>query len=1217
MRDMMSVCGGRMGAIDTMRTPSPGAALLILSLLPGSAHARDVRCECIADTLMGGHETEAAHNFGGSSSLRLKGRQGLALLKFDMSPGKGMEVTGARLYIHSKGRAFTTDKISTIAQDWVEGTARNAPQKGASCFLYRAFDKEKWKGDDVTSVILGRGGSALNSRGDVRFYGAGWGFVQIDQGIVEALISGKAFGLAVWDDFEANNDVYSREAGKLYAPYLVLTDTVDRDPPSRIEDLRAELGPDGATVGLRWSAPPDQRRAGATRYDVRRFAQEPALENWDEGEAVNVPAPAKPGSQEVCSAAIERNKTWFFAVRSSDAAGNTSVISNVVRVEAGPEIVIILKNDHLRAGEPVRATIQAVLPSARTLAFSVVLEDAYGRALAHNAFETTEARIHTTLELASKGALTSVLSLEARASEKGRPVGRGRAELTVELPYQPWRDYHAILWGGDEKTAPDFYRKLRLSGVNASMSYGGASGIGPARHGFPFYCENLIPKGNLYLKKEFWGAERARYERTRDRRAFTRYPCLNDPNWRQEMRGVLDKVVSQNRHLNPIAYNLGDEISATSFANPFDYCFGDHCLWKFRQWLRATYGDDLAALNEEWETEFADWNEVVPMTTDEIRKREFPCKGEENFSPWADHRAFMDLTLADALSGLYTHTQSLDKRVPVGFEGGQAPSAFGGYDWWRLSQGPGWLEPYDIGGSREIIRSFNPAIPIVSTTFAGGKKGVYKLWRNFLHGDRGTIIWRDQTWLKEGQLTDYARSLAGTLKELQSGLCRLLAGRTFEHDGLAIYYSQPSIRAHWMLDSESDGNTWVRRFGSWEAGHSSLIFARLSWMSLLEDLGLQYRFVSYEQVEKGTLRKGEYKVLVLPKTVCLSKKEADEIRSFVRAGGCVIADSMAGTMDEHCRRREAGILDDLFGIQRRDFRVAENNGAYRDLAKGSLTFREDRAVRGLEATELKVSEPGLTVSDGNALAEQGGVPAVIFREVEPGLAVYLNLSVMRYHALRDTPGKSNAMRELLRRILYRRGIGPRVQVFRGEKPFPNCERMVFRDGAAAYLSLLINGSIEQQPDGSVSITGLENAAPMDVTVQLDDRSHVYDVRRGAYLGRHSVLTVSLNPFEPLVFALLPFRAQQMEVTAEARGRTLNWRAKLIAEGHQPVRHVFRLETLSPSGEGIHYYSGNVESSEDWAEGALPLASNDPSGTWTITVRDVATGLSGTARVTVR
>src|SRR5262249_7704103 len=128
--------------------------------------------------------------------------------------------------------------------------------------------------------------------------------------------------------------------------------------------------------------------------------------------------------------------------------------------------------------------------------------------------------------------------------------------------------------------------------------------------------------------------------------------------------------------------------------------------------------------------------------------------------------------------------------------------------------------------------------------------------------------------------------------------------------------SQASIRAHWMFDSRADGDSWPRRFSSYEAQHSRLARVRDSFMRVVEDLGLQYNFVSYEQVEAGELIKGGFKVLMLPQSVAMSPRECRQVEAFVRVGGTVIADNMTATMDEHCRRLPQGQLDTLFGIRR-------------------------------------------------------------------------------------------------------------------------------------------------------------------------------------------------------------------------------------------------------------------------------------------------------------
>ena len=75
-------------------------------------------------------------------------------------------------------------------------------------------------------------------------------------------------------------------------------------------------------------------------------------------------------------------------------------------------------------------------------------------------------------------------------------------------------------------------------------------------------------------------------------------------------------------------------------------------------------------------------------------------------------------------------------------------------------------------------------------------------------------------------------------------------------------------------------------------------------MSLLDDLGLSFRFVATPQVEAGALQ-GK-RVFVLPYSTALSDREAAEIRRFVEAGGVLLADGATGLFDEHVAWRETG-----------------------------------------------------------------------------------------------------------------------------------------------------------------------------------------------------------------------------------------------------------------------------------------------------------------------
>jgi len=80
----------------------------------------------------------------------------------------------------------------------------------------------------------------------------------------------------------------------------------------------------------------------------------------------------------------------------------------------------------------------------------------------------------------------------------------------------------------------------------------------------------------------------------------------------------------------------------------------------------------------------------------------------------------------------------------------------------------------------------------------------------------------------------------------------------------------------------------------------------------LEHMGLQHRFVSSEEVRRGDLHNGDYRVLILPHTIAMAPSAAKEIRDFVEHGGVVVADGEPGIFDEHGRRAAKPLLSEIF-----------------------------------------------------------------------------------------------------------------------------------------------------------------------------------------------------------------------------------------------------------------------------------------------------------------
>jgi protein-S-isoprenylcysteine O-methyltransferase Ste14 len=415
-------------------------------------------------------------------------------------------------------------------------------------------------------------------------------------------------------------------------------------------------------------------------------------------------------------------------------------------------------------------------------------------------------------------------------------------------------DYRVIMWTSDNAykdpaKVPLFWQRLREMSVNTGMVTGGNDPQPVWDAGFPYYVENIVNRGlclKWNSKVRDWNGFVEDWKKTRTKAAFVREYCLDDPQWRTWACDQMRAAVRKHASHKPLLYDIRDELSVTMSANPFDYCFCSKTLAAFRAWLQTQYAD-LPALNRQWETEFVSWDAVLPFSTDEIKARQ--KRGNQNFAPWCDFRTYMDLSLANALAEIRRAAHEVDPQAKVGIEGTQMPHAFGGYDLWRLSQVLDWVEPYDIAGARAIFGSFMPGKPFYSTIGESDtNKARRRLWHLLLEGDHGCIVWWSEDcfdWKSPDlALTPKAQALAPVFKELTGPLARLFLRAERIYDPIAIHYSQPSIQVDWLQESVPDGNTWVRRFSSYEAQHNQLAKDRVRCLQQLRDAGFTPRFAT-------------------------------------------------------------------------------------------------------------------------------------------------------------------------------------------------------------------------------------------------------------------------------------------------------------------------------------------------------------------------------------
>ena len=670
---------------------------------------------------------------------------------------------------------------------------------------------------------------------------------------------------------------------------------------------------------------------------------------------------------------------------------------------------------------------------------------------------------------------------------------------------RPWRDYRTIMWVSDsaykkpEKVAL-FFERLRAMGVNTAMVHGDGNLQPLLENRFPYYVENMVNRG-LCLKFSSnvrdWNKFVTDWAKGgRPEASLVRDYCFDDPQWRGWARKEMQSLVRKNRGHAPFAYDIRDELSTTISANPFDYDFSPLALTGFRLWLREQY-HELAALNAEWETQFKSWDEVKPFTTDQIKNRmasglalprgnpdwqavrqiKFdPASARRNptswnFSPWCDFRTFMDLSLARTLGDLRDAAHELDPQTPVGIEGMQMPSAFGGYDLSRLAQVLDWAEPYDIGNAREILGSFMPGRPMMTTVFEKDTNHARRrLWHLLLEGDRGCVVWWSEDCI-DWNSADYAltakgQALAPVLREMQSPLAELFLRAEPERDPIFLLYSQPSIQVDWLLESTVDGSTWLRRFSSYEAEHNRMAQRRNGWLKLFQDLGYTPQFVPADKFSFVFNPKAPHSALVLSEARALShpQEHAAAMMLDCPPGGTttLFTDTASGVFNEHGRLLTNDTLLTPYS------------------SNGVVTASRRVPTAGKPTPITRMTKVGDLATFAKTRVKEGGSDWSAW--VEKQL---------------DVPRAVTVPAETHTRI-HR-----------------------YKLGSARLLAFERN--IDYHMSEDLKQTGGNEALEKSVNLSaaLGQPAHIYDLRSGKYLGRTDKITFTLDPWQPSLFALLP------------------------------------------------------------------------------------------------
>ncbi len=853
-----------------------------------------------------------------------------------------------------------------------------------------------------------------------------------------------------------------------------------------------------------------------------------------------------------------------------------------------------------------------VLPSPLSGQLRLTWTDSYGRTVAVESRKITPQDKTQPFAISLKPAVALLNYLDAEVTSERETAKAPRIEFIV-TPSEPWDDYQVIMYYPYKSERQDALRRL---GVTAGQIQNVASRRpdGAAiwwKHNFRFYCDQMaydffapyhspaIPGKErlMYEAKALYRSDRSRKD------AFFRQPCLNDPDAEAKAMEKIREVVGAQMRFKPFFHST-DETGVANLVEAWDFCLCPLTLKAMQKWLVNQYGS-LEGINRQWGSKFSRLEDVTPLTTDEMMQR-----GDDNWSPWADHRTFMNLTFAEAARKASNTVKSVDPAAIGGLVGGQAPSAFGGYNYWLLSKAIDVIEPYNIGVNREIWRSFAPHKPALTTGFGADPIEIWRLWYQALHGDRGVIIYDEKNRYLDaaGGLTALGEGIAPTYRELTSGIAKQLQQMERLNDPIAIHYSHPSITAHWMMEHRPFGERWIDHRSRSEYMQSDFLRLRQSVQYLLEDSLQQYAFVSYEQLENGAFDSMNAQVMILPQSVAMSSKEADALRRFVERGGWLVADSRPALMDARCKRLPKGQLDDLFGIVRTSSDFVPGPPGLRAMEASAKPLSAN-VVEG-----LATAEPGVRAAPGVQARYQDsrGTPAVIMKQHGKGRAVYLNLVMTSYYLQRAESSEGEGLRKLLAGLLREAGVSRQYEVTTPTgQPVIGVEVHPWSAGHLRLLGLHRNYSLNigrGSRDDSWNQKAL--LGPLELKVRLEGPAALYDTRSGRFLGKQTEQVVRLTDNEPVILSMLPEPVKGISIRAPRRARGGDL-VEILLQLEGPKLgsvHAFRVQMLDSAGQELSMLTKNLAAPQGSCTWLLPLAVNLSKGAYSLRVREIATGM---------
>ncbi|MCD6407558.1 beta-galactosidase, partial [bacterium] len=846
-------------------------------------------------------------------------------------------------------------------------------------------------------------------------------------------------------------------------------------------------------------------------------------------------------------------------------------------------VSISLNKEIFKIGEEIKGKGE-IVGSDKNILLEIKCKDNYERLLFHQVKKGKTGSFEFSFSI--KYPLTVLHFIEVELRKNERIIDTKRKEFYIPEVYLKKEPFTLLLWGGYQSYPNHIYPYVVKMAKKIGFETLFSGTVWQLEEHSKFQPEANMHLGLVNLNRVVLRHSQAEkilseYKKTGDKKVLVRTPCLNDPEYKKKVKKKLQFCAEITEKYGPLIYFLGDEMSLTTETGgiPIDICFSPYCLDGFRKFLKEKF-KNIGELNRKWNTNYSSWDEVMPFTYEESIEK-------NNYSPYLAHREYMEKVYANWFKFCSDCIREINPSALVG-ESGIEPkiSAYGGYNWAERMK---FEKAVSFYGVADIPISFTKRKDGYFGSWSIGyldreASEQFDIWRALLHGQNMICYWYVPLLINPDlTLTSYGKFIKKYLFELKKGIGEILGNSEYIYTPVGIYYSQRNCHLSFLLKKTSSVDLY-RVF----------IENVNNWNETLRKWGYNPEFISSEEIEKGILEKGNFKVLILPLSFILSEKEAIEIKKFVKRGGILIADAQTGIYDEYGKERKKGILDDILGVKRKNSKIVFNQLEF--FTKSGKKFKTMFVENGIETKgEILANSKTSEISFGGMKigfkdSERRNISINTYGK---GKCIYTGAVKIDF----DYEG-GNFILDFLQSL----NINPPLKVENENGRIP-VEIGYFRDHGIEYFIVL------QLPshDKGINLKTISMKELLEkgkkVKISFNKKGYIYEIRKKRFMGYGDKIEDEIIPGIAKLYCVLN-KKPEFTVSVEEkviRGEVLKYKVKSNIEEY-PVY----LEVFSPDGKEIEYFSKTLFILKNYSS-FIPISLNSKTGFYKIKFNDLITG----------